>query len=148
MKTLSFKSFFSALTLSLSLFAAAAFGATDPDTVKVLNRAEFDALLAKPEQIVIVDLRRPDELTDIGGFPVYLSIQVAELPQRLAWIPKDRTVVTVSNHASRGKRGAAALIDAGFKVAGAVGAQNYEEEGGKLTKIAKPAPKAETTSAK
>ena len=36
----------------------------------VLSRAEFDALLAKPEQLLIVDVRRPDELTSIGGFQV------------------------------------------------------------------------------
>jgi hypothetical protein len=33
------------------------------------------------------------------------------------------------------------LTSKGFKVAGAVGAQNYEAEGGKLTKIAAPQPK-------
>jgi len=38
----------------------------------------------------------------IGGFPVYLSIQVADIENSLEWIPKDRTIVTVSNHANRG----------------------------------------------
>lgn len=107
----------------------------------VLSRAELDALLAKPEQVVIVDVRRPDELQTIGGFPVYLSIQLAELEKSLAWIPRDRTIVTVSNHAGRGGRAADLLAAKGFKVAGTVGAQNYEEQGGKLVKIAPPAPK-------
>jgi hypothetical protein len=40
----------------------------------VLTRAQFDALLAKPDQLLILDVRRPDEVKDIGGFPVYLSI--------------------------------------------------------------------------
>lgn len=139
MKVLDPRSFLAVLTLSLALFAGAE-AATDPETVKVLNRAEVDALLAKPEQLVIVDLRRPDELTTIGGFAVYLSIQLADLPQKLAWIPRERTVITVSNHASRGKRGAAALIDAGFRVAGAAGVQDYEAEGGTLVRIAAPTP--------
>lgn len=147
MKISNFKSLLGTLALTLSLFTTTAFAATEADSVKVLNKAEFDTLLAKPEQLVIIDLRRPDELTNIGGFPVYLSIQLAELPQSLAWIPKDRTVVTVSNHASRGKRGAAALIDAGYKVAGAIGVQDYEAQGGKLTKIAPPAPKPAAVSA-
>ena len=33
------------------------------------------------------------------------------------------------------------LVSKGFTVAGAVGAQNYEEEGGTLTKIVPPEPK-------
>ncbi|HTQ99516.1 MAG TPA: rhodanese-like domain-containing protein, partial [Candidatus Acidoferrum sp.] len=116
-------------------------------SVKVLSRAELDALLAKPEQVVVIDLRRPDELTNIGGFAVYLSIQAGDLDKQLAWIPKDRQIVTVSNHAARSKKGAATLIDAGFKVVGAVGAQTYEQEGGKLVKIVPPAPKADDKAA-
>lgn len=106
-----------------------------------LTRVELDALLAKPEQLIIVDVRRPDELTNIGGFPVYLSIQAKDLEKNLAYIPKDRTVVTVSNHAARGLRSADLLAEKGFKVAGAVGVQDYEAEGGSLSKIAPPAPK-------
>jgi rhodanese-related sulfurtransferase len=140
MKLQALKPFLLALSLYLSVGTASA--ATDPASVTVLDRAGFDALLAHPEDLVVIDLRRPDELTNIGGFPVYLSIQIGDLPQQLAWIPQERKVVTVSNHAGRAKRGAAALIDAGFDVAGAVGAQDYEAGGGALTKIPPPAPEA------
>jgi rhodanese-related sulfurtransferase len=112
-----------------------------------LNRAQVDALLAKPDQVVIIDLRRPDELTKIGGFPVYLSIQSKDLEKNLSFIPKDRTLVTVSNHAGRAGRGADLLADKGFKVAGAIGAQDYEAEGGALTKIVPPAPKVADAAA-
>ncbi len=105
-----------------------------------LNRAQLDALLAQPDGVVIVDVRRPDELTKIGGFPVYLSIQAKELEQRLAYIPQDRRIVTVSNHAGRAGKAADLLSAKGFKVAGAVGAQDYEAEGGTLSKIAPPTP--------
>jgi len=106
-----------------------------------LTRAEFEQLLAKPNELLIIDLRRPDELTRIGGFPVYLSIQAKDLEQQLAWIPKDRTIVTVSNHAARSGRAADLLTAKGFKVAGLLGAQTYEEQGGKLTKIEVPPPR-------
>lgn len=106
-----------------------------------LTRPELDALLAKPEKIVIIDVRRPDELTAIGGFPVYLSIQLAELEKSLAYIPRDRQVITVSNHAARAGKAADLLTAKGFKVAGAVGAQTYEAEGGALTHITAPPPK-------
>jgi rhodanese-related sulfurtransferase len=109
---------------------------------KVLTRAEFDAQIADPDQILIIDVRRPDELTANGGFPVYLSIQAKDLEKSLAWIPKDRTIITVSNHAARGGVAADLLTKNGFKVAGTIGAQTYEQEGGKLTKIAPPPPPA------
>ena len=104
----------------------------------VLTRAEFDALLAKPEQLLIIDVRRPDELTKIGGFPVYLNVQPADVESKLAWIPRDRTIVTVSNHAARSGKVADLLASKGYKVAGTIGAQNYEADGGKLTRITAP----------
>jgi rhodanese-related sulfurtransferase len=103
---------------------------------KTLARAEVDALLAKPDKLLIVDVRRPDELTRIGGFPVYLNVQSKDIEKYLAFIPKDRLIVTVSNHAVRAGVTADLLASKGFKVAGAVGVQNYEAEGGTLTKIA------------
>lgn len=108
--------------------------------VPKLGRAEVDALLAQPATVVFLDVRRPDELTRIGGFPVYLSIQSKDLEKNLDYIPRDRTIVTVSNHAARAGAAGDLLVSKGFKVAGAVGAQNYEEEGGTLSKIAPPEP--------
>jgi rhodanese-related sulfurtransferase len=106
-----------------------------------LTRAEFEELLAHPANLLIVDVRRPDELTKIGGFPVYLSVQIKDLEHRLDWIPKDRTIVTVSNHAARSGRAAALLKSQGYKVAGTVGAQTFEEQGGTLTKFDVPPPR-------
>jgi len=137
------------LILITALAAMIAFGQTN-DTARtkkgpasqahVLSRAEFDELLAKPDQILIIDVRRPDEVKDVGGFPVYLSIQINDLPNRLAWIPKDRTIIALSNHAARAGRAADILTKAGFKVAGAAGAQPYEADGGTLTKSWAPPP--------
>lgn len=106
-----------------------------------LSRAEFEKLLEKPDQLLIIDVRRPDELTRVGGFPVYLSVQIKELENSIAWIPKGRTIVTVSNHAARSGRAANLLTSKGFKVAGTVGAQTFEEQGGRLTKFEVPPPR-------
>lgn len=103
-----------------------------------LTRAELDAYLAHPEQILLIDVRRPDEIASIGGFPVYLSIQIKDLKDHLDAIPRNRTIITVSNHAARAGVAADLLTDNGFKVAGAVGAQLYEAEGGTLLKVAPP----------
>jgi rhodanese-related sulfurtransferase len=113
--------------------------APPPSKAHVLTVAEFDQLFAKPDQLLIIDVRRPDEITAIGGFPAYLSIQAKELAKNLAWIPRDRTIVALSNHANRGSAAAEILTKAGFKVAGAMGAMTYEEQGGKnLLRISPP----------
>ncbi len=126
------------------LAAAIAFGQSGNNApksqAKVLTRVEIDDLLAKPDQVLIIDVRRPDEVKDIGGFPVYLSIQIKDLEKSLAWIPRDRTIIALSNHAARGGRAADILTKAGFKVAGAAGAEDYEAQGGTLTKIVPPPP--------
>jgi rhodanese-related sulfurtransferase len=135
--------------LTILLAAAIAFGQADnarqsrkgpASEAKVLTRAEIDDLLAKPDQVLIIDVRRPDEVKDIGGFPVYLSVQINDLEKSLAWIPKGRTIITLSNHAARGGRAADILTRAGFQVAGAAGAEDYEAQGGKLRRIAPPPP--------
>jgi rhodanese-related sulfurtransferase len=119
--------------------------AVAPDAAKPisakLNRQQVDGLLAYADQVLIVDVRRPDEIASIGGFPTYLSVQAKDIESGAVFIPRERTLITVSNHAGRALKAADALLAKGFKVAGATGAQDYEAEGGKLTKIAAPAPK-------
>jgi rhodanese-related sulfurtransferase len=138
---------FATVTLAAALIAPAISHAQTPSApaqqaaqpafaAKVLKRADLDALLKQPAKVLILDVRRPDELQSIGGFPVYLSIQASDLEKHLAYIPKDRTIVTVSNHASRAGRAADLLTKHGFTVAGAAGAQDYEAEGGALVKVA------------
>lgn len=109
-----------------------------------LNRAAFDALLGKPEDLLVLDIRRPDELTKYGGFPVYLSVQTADVQKSLAYIPRDRLIVTVSNRAHRAGAVGDILTGLGYRVVGAIGVLDYQDEGGTLTKIAPGAPKATT----
>jgi len=138
-----------ALALSLTVLSLAGAAADAPDgktsqpdfKSPVLTRVQVDALLAKPEQIVVIDLRRPGEHASKGAFPAFLSIQAADLEKYLAYIPRDRQVITVSNHAGRSGKAADLLASHGFKVAGAVGAEFYEKDGGKLARIAEPPPK-------
>ena len=112
-----------------------------------LNRAAFDALAARPEQLLILDIRRPDELTKLGGFPVYLSIQTNDVQRSLGYIPRDRLIITVSNHAHRAGAIGDLLTGYGFHVIGAIGVLDYEAEGGTLTKIPVPPPRTAAVSA-
>src|SRR5436190_14196230 len=71
-----------------ALVPAAVFAQVAPETAPkfaahVLTRAEFDALRASPDKLLIVDVRRPDEIGTIGGFDVYLNIQTANIDKRL-----------------------------------------------------------------
>ncbi len=113
---------------------------------KRLNRAQLDRLLGHPEKLLFVDVRRPDELTRLGGFPIYLSIQSKNLEESLDYIPKDRLIVTVSNRAHRAGVAGDILLGKGFKVAGAAGVLDYQDEGGSLTRISAPAPKPAATA--
>jgi rhodanese-related sulfurtransferase len=116
--------------------------------VKVLTNAEFDELVAHPDRVLLIDVRRPDEISSIGGFPVYLSIQVKDLKEHLGEIPKNKQIITVSNQAHRAAAAADVLTDAGYQVAGAVGAVTYEKDGGKLYKVAVPPPHAAAAASK
>ncbi|SFU83019.1 rhodanese-like domain-containing protein [Pseudoduganella namucuonensis] len=139
-----------ALTLVLALSATAAFAqqAAQPWKYKTkqLERAEVDALLAKPEKLLVIDVRRPDELTAKGSFPVYLNVQAKEVENQLAFIPKDRAILTVSNHAHRAGAVGDLLTSKGYKVAGATGSEDYEAQGGKITRVAPPPPRQATAA--
>jgi rhodanese-related sulfurtransferase len=112
-----------------------------------LKAAEVDALLAQPEKLLVLDLRRPDEFIKYGSFPVYLNIQNSQLEKQLAYLPRDRAILTVSNHAQRAGRAGDILVEKGFKVVGATGSEDYEQEGGKaVAHIQPPAPRAQAAS--
>ena len=130
------------ILLAASVGFAQQQGPAPAPKAKVLSRAEFDHLLETPGQILLLDVRGPNEIAINGGFPVYLSVQAADLEKHLSEIPKDRRIVTVSNHANRASRAADLLESKGFKIAGAIGAQVYESEGGKLVKFEPPKPSA------
>jgi len=117
-------------------------GGDAPSKAKIFTRAEFDALMAKPGSVLLLDVRRPTEIAQNGGFPVYLNIQGADLEKHLAEIPRGKPIVTVSNHAHRAGIAADLLASKGINVAGAIGAQVYESEGGTLVKYAPEKPAA------
>jgi rhodanese-related sulfurtransferase len=110
---------------------------------KQLDRSQIDALLADPKKVIVIDVRRPDEVVTKGSFPVFLNIQVDDLKNRLDFIPRDRAIITVSNRAHRAGAAGDLLANNGFKVAGAAGSQDYEDQGGTIKRITPPPPKAQ-----
>lgn len=151
--------------LALSALAATAQTATPPAAgasnptyvappwkykIKELSYKQIDALLAQPEKVVVLDVRRPDELIQYGSFPAFLNIQNSQLNEKnpdlakyLAYIPKDRAILTVSNHAQRAGAVGDFLVSRGYNVVGAAGSEDYELEGGKnVSHIKAPPPRA------
>ena len=124
---------FMALAASAQPAAPAAAASSVPWTYKTkqLDRAAVDALLAKPQALLVIDVRRPDELISKGSFPVYLNLQVKDVEKSLAYIPRDRAILTVSNRAHRAGAVGDLLASKGYQVAGATGSLDYEEQGGK-----------------
>ena len=109
---------------------------------KRLDVAEVDALLARPDKTLVLDVRRPDELIRYGSFPVFLNVQNRDLEKQIAWLPKDRAILTVSNHAQRAGAAGDLLRAKGFLVAGATGSEDYELAGGKAVQHIQPRPAA------
>lgn len=109
---------------------------------KQLTRLDVDKLIGNPKKVLFIDVRRPDEVTKNGSFPIYLSVQLKDLPVALDYIPKDRQIVTISNRAHRAGDAGDLLTANGFKVAGAIGSEDYKEAGGTIYKITPPAPAA------
>lgn len=143
------KRFILAAVLSTTVFAQQAplvqHAAPIESKAKKLTRAEFDTLLQHPDHLLLLDVRRPDEISAIGGFAVYLNVQIADLKNHLDEIPRDKVIVTISNHAARAGVAADLLASHGFNVAGAIGVQTYEAEGGTVQKF--PTPQRITTGA-
>ncbi len=125
--------------LALAMVAAPAAVNAQPSTgtaatdVTVLDKAQVDALLAKPGDVLFLDVRRADEISAIGSVPAFLNIQASELERFLPAIPRERRIVTISNHAGRAKRAAALLTARGFTVAGALGIEDYAAAGGAVS---------------
>jgi rhodanese-related sulfurtransferase len=112
-----------------------------------LYRADVDVLLVNPKDIVILDVRRPDELSKNGAFRAYVNVQLADLEKSLDYIPKDRTIITVSNRAHRAGDAGDLLLKKGYKVAGAIGTLDYKEQGGTLAHVVAPPPRVPANQA-
>jgi len=76
-----------ALTLLLSLPVV---GQTPSD---LISPQEIDSLRREKDPVVL-DVRTPAEIQELGTLPGALTIPLAELPQRLDEIPKDRLILT------------------------------------------------------
>ena len=96
-------------------------------TPKEISRAEAREMLDQGAQLVDV---RADHEWETGHLPGAVHIPLAELPQHLEEIDKDRPVIFYCRGGNRSSMATAALAEAGYDaVKLSEGAVGWEEEG-------------------
>ena len=102
--------------------------AEDTDAVpKTISRAEAREMLDNGAQLVDV---RADHEWETGHLPGAVHIPLAELPQHLDEIDKDRPVIFYCRGGNRSTMATVALAEAGYDAAKlSEGATGWEEEG-------------------
>jgi hydroxyacylglutathione hydrolase len=73
-------------------------------------------LSQKKDQVVLIDVRQPEEYQgDLGHIPGSTLIALDTLPENLAQIPQDKTVVFVCRSGGRSARAAAFAMEHGYQ---------------------------------
>jgi rhodanese-related sulfurtransferase len=96
-----------------------------PDESKRVQAADIDALLAKGD-IVVLDVREPNELEETGTVKGAIHIPLGQLEARLGELPKDKVILTACRSGGRASRALALLEAKGFKTAGFCGLADYK----------------------
>ncbi len=88
---------------------------TNPENPGVFDIEPQD-LWSQRQNLVIVDVRRPDEFTgELGHIPGAQLMVLDTLPQRLQELPKEKTVVFVCRSGGRSGRATAHALSQGYK---------------------------------
>jgi predicted sulfurtransferase len=60
---------------------------------KRVKAEDIDAVMSKAG-VILLDVREPKEIEELGGFEGAINIPVTELEKRLGELPKDKTILT------------------------------------------------------
>lgn len=58
-----------------------------------VNAENIDAVMSNGD-VILLDVREPKEIEELGGFEGAIGIPVMQLEKRLGELPKDKTIVT------------------------------------------------------
>jgi rhodanese-related sulfurtransferase len=92
---------------------------------KRVKMEDIDSVMSKDDTILL-DVREPKEIEELGGYEGAINIPITQLENRLGELPKDKTILTACNSGGRAGRAAALLEKNGFKVAGFCGLKGYK----------------------
>ncbi|HEY1830439.1 MAG TPA: rhodanese-like domain-containing protein [Acidimicrobiales bacterium] len=74
---------------------------------------EVRARLARGEDVFLLDVREPDEVTE-WAYPIGINIPLGQLGDRLSELPDDQTIVVACAVGGRSAKAATALSEAGY----------------------------------
>jgi predicted sulfurtransferase len=60
---------------------------------KRVKPEEIDSVMSKGD-VILLDVREPKEIEELGGYEGAINIPVTELEKRLGELPKDKTILT------------------------------------------------------
>jgi predicted sulfurtransferase len=60
---------------------------------KSVKPEDIDSVMSKGD-VVLLDVRQPKEIEELGGYEGAINIPVTELEKRLGELPKDKTILT------------------------------------------------------
>ena len=60
---------------------------------KRVKTESIDAVMSKGD-VILLDVREPKEIEELGGYEGAINIPVTELEKRLGELPKDKTILT------------------------------------------------------
>lgn len=87
----------------------------NPDNFEV-NDIEPQELWTKRDKVAIIDVRRPEEYSgELGHIPGSKMIVLDTLPDELAQIPRDKTIVFVCRSGGRSGRATTWALSEGFQ---------------------------------
>jgi rhodanese-related sulfurtransferase len=95
------------------------------DEAKRVQAEAIDAMIAKGD-VVVLDVREPNELDETGTVKGAIHIPLGQLESRLSELPKDKVILTACRRGGRASRALAMLDAKGFKTAGFCGLENYK----------------------
>lgn len=118
----------SLIALVLGVCGSGCVSAEQAQQVKQLSPDEVKHCQMQRPRCVLLDVREPRELAEVGAIDGSINIPLSQLEQRLQEIPKDRTVVAICHRGLRAAKAAALLARNGYRAEGAIGMLAWKEK--------------------
>jgi len=83
----------SALVAALSIGSLSCQREAAPPEQKRVEAQEIDRVLAEADALLL-DVREPEEIEELGTIEGYVNIPIDELESRLGELPRDKTILT------------------------------------------------------